>query len=61
MQYINDSMAHLKVNKPQNAATKLLDSVKFKSESEKEVAIEEVLLAAGIKKIGDIIQPLTYD
>lgn len=54
----NDPMIKSKVYKPINP---LLESVKFKSQSEREAAIEEVLLSAGIKTIGDIIPIRSYD
>lgn len=55
---IENSMQLYKVNKPKNP---YLESVKFKSTSEKEAAIEEVFLSQGIKKIGDILTPLSHD
>jgi len=55
---MNNSMLHLKVNKPK---IPMLESVMFKSESEKEAAIEEVFLRVGVKTIGDIIAPITHE
>jgi hypothetical protein len=53
---LENSMQHLKVHKKVNP---LLEAVKFKSTSEKEAAVEEVLKSMGLKTLGDIMVPYT--